>query len=533
MRNNSKLQKVLNTLSLMIFLLIPLTLFVFNVHQTYNLYYYIFLTISILIYAALGIGHTSTQSSKKSTKGKLLIGISFVNLIILSLIQLTGNLQTPYFFLLYFLLFIYSFFATPTLIVLEIIVVFLSLFSIKFHAYDSFHNMRVGLTFLERVRMISLVISTPIIISLSRLIQNLKQKKKFFEISQDLLEVQDIEDETLLSEIDQGVIVVDQELTIVKVSKWIEDNFGITADLFLNKNFKELTFYDAVSNKKIKETDYFYKNLKSRAPQTLNWRVLYKNQYGKYKKFVIKQNPLIVKGKLVGFLLSFKYPPKSLTDIISSFNRLLNFKISSNIGMIKNLLSTDKKIQTSENYKLLKKHIKEITKLLNDASIKNNITEGHQEITITKFDLNTKLKNEISQIQNLGASNIWNISPIYKNKEVLVKSDSKLCSKLLEYTLKGCLYLTKNQKIQISIDESQTQKAPTLTITANDIKAEVSEKSDLIEPFFGGKLVILSKYKGTGLELSNANLIANFLGFDYEAQVEGKSVTAKIIFLAN
>ena len=99
---------------------------------------------------------------------------------------------------------------------------------------------------------------------------------------------------------------------MVKVSKWVENNLEATTRILLGKKITELELHDAVTNQRLLLSDYFYKNLRSKEPQILNWRVLYKNQYGKFKRFVVKQRPLFVRNKVVGFLLTLKYPPKTL-----------------------------------------------------------------------------------------------------------------------------------------------------------------------------------------------------------------------------
>jgi hypothetical protein len=81
----------------------------------------------------------------------------------------------------------------------------------------------------------------------------------------------------------------------------------------------------------------------------------------------------------------------------------------------------------------------------------------------------------------------------------------------------------------MSVDEDDALRKPAVIITAN-LPKDFPQKVDILEPFFAGKLVILAKYKGSGLEFSNANLIARYLGLDYSAQVTGGKLVVKVIF---
>ena len=342
--------------------------------------------------------------------------------------------------------------------------------------------------------------------------------------------MQDLEDEALLEEVEQGIIMLDRNLTIVKVSKWIEKNFKTISRVLLGKRIQELEFYDTVSNRGLLPDDYFYKNLENEAPQKLNWRLLYKNQYGKYEKFLIKQIPLKVQARVIGFLLSVRFPPKSLQEMIGSYNQLACFRLSSQVAKLKNLCITSDEVKKSPQYYFIQKSLSQITQLLNDNSIKTDLTEGNREITLTTFDLQIMLKNVIDSLRSSGNISLWTISPLLKNKPIILKSDANLSEMLITYALKATLYFAKGTDVNINSDEDEISKRVSLIITADCSSFPDIEHVELLEPFFQGKLIILSKYEGSGLEISNANLIAKFLNFDFNAQINNAKLAIKITF---
>jgi hypothetical protein len=98
---------------------------------------------------------------------------------------------------------------------------------------------------------------------------------------------------------------------------------------------------------------------------------------------------------------------------------------------------------------------------------------------------------------------------------------------MIVYAIRGVFYLSSNGKLNLMFDEDENMKKPTITITT---RSQFSEEINLLEPFFAGKSIITPKYKGTGLELSNSNLIANYLGFDFNAQIGNNNLVIKITF---
>lgn len=515
-------------LGLIIFLIIPLGFFVSNFITEYRILYYGILLLFVIIYAL--IGQFFYEEERFSNFGKRLVALTIINTLVISFVNFTGNTASPYFFVVYLLLFSVAIIFPVSIFALEGIVVFFSVFIAAVYDFGSLSLLFSSISSLEKAALLSIPAAFPLVLGISVFVQNLTVKQQLLSVTRNLLAVQDIEGEALLSEINQGIIILDPSLKIVKISKWIERNLNTTARVILGKEISDLAFYDAVTNKGISKNHSFYKNLVDAEPKKLNWRVLYKNQYDKFVKLVIKQKPLIVNERVIGFLLVVRHPPKSLRHVVTSFNQLFNLRLSSSIAIMKNLIEQSKSPQEDPQCKKIEDQLEFITKLLNDASIKNDISEGNLELVVTGIDVQSILKNVITKMnsENYQVS-VWNISPLYKNRPIMVETDPTWCERFFDYAIRGALYLGQTPQATISVDEDTVQKRPVFIITT-DVQTELTERIDLLEPFFAGKLMILSKYRGTGLEISNANLLAKFLGFDFSAEISNNKLVIKIIF---
>ncbi|MBN2016412.1 hypothetical protein JW766_06315 [Candidatus Dojkabacteria bacterium] len=511
-----------------IFLLIPLGLFATDFISQYRIYFYSLLAVFVAIYTLVGQFFFEDKTTGKI--GKKFLSLTVINTLIISFINFTGNITSPYFFILYFLIFTVSIFTSVEMLLFECLIIFLSILVSETFKYDSITILLQSISSQELSNLLSIVASLPLAIVISSFTRSLQRKQELLLLSRKLLMIRDIEDEVLLEEINQGIIVLDQELTIVKISRWIENKFNLTAKLILDKKITELTFFDPVSNRRLLPSDNFYKNLLTTTPNELNWRILYKNQYGKFIKFVIKQTPLLVNNnKPIGFLLLVKEPPKTVQDLVSSFNQVLSFRLSSSIAMVKNLLSISKNIKSDPIYPQVEKHLNFIVQLLNDTTTKNDIADGNVEVKVTKCDLKTVTQCVLEELDPIRKVAVWNISPLYKTKPIQITSDIMLCKKLLKYSIKGALYFSADATVNLAFDEDENLKRPRIIITVSSM-AKIPKGVNILEPFFAGELVTFPKYAGTGLEFSNANLLASYLGFDFNAEIRNNSLVVKIIF---
>ncbi len=509
------------------FVIIPFSFFFSNFIAEYKVLYYAVLALFIAILTL--VLQFFFEKSSFGYIGRKLIILSIINTIILSLIYFSGSLESPYFFILYFLIFFTAIFASDEILIAEVMVLFMCVFVGEFVNYGSISQMLSSLNFRAAVSLMSLPVSLPLTIAMASFIENLKTKEDLLLLSKDILAIKEIEDEALLEEISQGIIVIDKSLKIIKISKWIEINFNLSAKFFLGRPISEIEFYDPVLNVKLKSTDYFFVNLKSSTPQKLKWRILYKNQYGKFKKFIVGQIPMKLNGEVIGFIISVKFPPKNISDLLSSYSRVFSFKLSSSIAMVKNLLSISKQCKIDPVYPNIIKNLELVINLLNDAAIKDDIVDGDREIQITEFNLKKIIELVIGTFNPVRKISLWNVSPLYQTQGVKIKSDKNLCQELIRYSLKGALYFSTDETISVSLDEDENVKRPSLLVSVS-LKEQMPEMVRIIEPFFAGEIDILSKYRGTGLEISNANLIANFLGFDFDARISNNKLIIKIIF---
>jgi hypothetical protein len=513
---------------LLVFLFIPLSFFVFDLTNQFRIIYYAVLVVFIAIYTF--VGQFFFEEKKLSSLGKRLIALTVINTITVSFISFSGNLASPFFFILYFLLFFVAIYVPLEIVVIEGLIVSFSVLMAEAHTYSSISVMFSSLDSVRLVYLFSIPIMLPLVLAIAAFVKNLQKKQELLLLSKELLTIRDIEDEVLLKELNQGVIVLDSQLTIIKVSQWVEKNFSLVSKLILGKNITELEFYDPVSNRKLLTSDYFYKNLLGSNPQKLNWRVLFKNQYGKFRKFVITQAPLIVNtDRTLGFLLTVKDPPTSVDAVVGSFNKILSFRLSSSVLLLKNLLSISKQIKGDPVYPNIEKHFDSIIRLLNDTTIKDDIADGNYEINLKTFDLKTLVQKVIKDIDPVRKVAVWNISPLYKTSSIDIKSDELLCTQLLTYTIKGALYFSKDSSVNLTIDEDENLKRPRILLTVG-LKEEFQKVVKILEPFFAGQITALSRYSGTGLEISNANLIAKFLGLDFNAGISNNKLVIKIVF---
>jgi len=501
-------------------------MFLFNFPEDYRIIYYFVLILCIVIYVF--ISQFFIEKESLSSDGKRLVVIAILNTITLSFVIFSGNIESSFFFVLYLLLVLAAPLLTPEYVILEGMIIFYSISLSVIHEYGGIGDAVRKLDISAYITIVSVLITIPVVSLVSRYVENLLSKTELFRFSKELLTIQDIEDEMLFEELDQGVMILDENVKIVKLSKWVSQHFGVTSRVLLGKKVTELPFYDVVSNKRLAKSDYFFKNLLSSEPKKLNWRVLFKNEYGKFIKLVIKQKPVIAKGTVVGFFLFMKLPPKSLRDMLSSFEQYYIFRMSSSIAMVRNILTTSKGIKEDKFYSILEKHMGIIIQLLNDHRIRNDILNGNVEISLSSNDIRSILEDIKRELSSIGKISMWNISPLYKTRKIVVNTDVKLFTLLLTYAIRGAMYLSKNAHVDIQINEDSVAKKPALLLIAK-IKIPTTEKINPIEPFFGGKLIVLSKYKGTGLELSNSNLIARYLGFDFQAEIGNNTFIAKII----
>jgi hypothetical protein len=512
---------------LLLYLAIPISFFVLDLPERYRIIYFAVLAIFIALYTL--VGQFFFEDRKLSSLGKKLLALTIINTLVLSFVNYTGGINSPLFFIIYFLTFLTAIFVSGEILIFETMIIFVSILVPEVREYNSFTSYFQALSTQEIFYLLSIPLTLPLAFGVAVFMKSLQKKQDLLLLSKEMLAIRDIEDEALLEEVNQGVIVLNKKLEIIKISSWVEKNFSLTARLLLGKSVAELEFFDPVSNKKLLANDYFYKNLTSSKPQKVNWRVLYKNQYGKFIKFVIKQNPLVAGESVIGFLLSVKTPPSSVKSVVGSFNKILSFRMSSSISLLKNLFTISPQIKKDPVYPTIEKHFEFLVRLLEDTTIKDDIADGNYEINMTTFDLKVLAQKVIEKIDPIRKIAVWNISPMYRTSSVSVKTDQLLTDKLLTYSIKGALYFSKDASVSLSLDEDENLKRPRVLITV-PLKEELPEVIKVVEPFFAGQIETLAKYTGTGLELSNANLIAKFLGFDFNAGIGDNRLVIKVVF---
>lgn len=513
---------------LLLFFVVPLIFFVSNFIGEYRSYYYSVLALFVGAYAI--VGHFFFKRTRLGDLEKKLIALIVINTVIISLVNFTGNAASHYFFILYFLMFAVAIFASAEVFVLECVIILTSVVVLEVHKVGSFGQLFGSLSPSELANLISIPVTLPLMMIIAAFVRNLQEKQELFLLSKEMLALEDVEDQILLEEIDQGLIVLDTGLTIVKVSKWIEKNLGMVSELLVYRNLNELEFYDPLTNLKLARKDHFYKNLTEQNPQKLNFRVLYQDKEGKFKKYVVKQNPLHVDKKLIGFLLTVRLAPKTVSEAIMSFDEILRFRLSSSIALIRNITEVSDEIKGDSSYPTLKKHIDLIIQILNDNALKSDIASGNYTLQRSTVDLKKLLSDLTRSIDPSQKDFVLKLSDLCKIRPIYLNTDARLCEKLVNYILSGANYFARGGKVDMELSSDEKMEEVILKVTVG-LKEEFLKVLKVVEPFFAGQVVVLSKYIGTGLEFSNADLIAKFLGFDFDAGIDDSRLVVKVEFV--
>lgn len=508
--------------AMIFYLSIPLLFIITNFISQYKIFSYILIIFLIIVYS-LFLQFFMDKNRKNSLSRNLYV-LTIINIIVTSFLIPNGGLSSNFSFLTYLIIFLTVIFYSKFITILEISLLMLIFF------FDTLYNVGLRELFVVEsnkpylYNFLGFIISFPLFVTAANYIDVLKEKSKSLLISKDLLKLQDVEDETLFSEINKGIIILDRNLRIIKLSRWIAVNLEITPELYIGKDFSQLKFHDYITNRKLNRDDYFFNNLEDNDPKKIKWRVVFKNQYGKFQKLIVKQIPLKMNEFVSGFMIIINYPQRSLDKVLSSFEQILAFRLNSSLGMVKNLLENkgvkDEKID---------RHLQSLSSMLKDMKRRNEILKGEYEISVEKFDILNILSNISEEMKEIANIRIWEVDPYLKNRGLSIKSDLKTFKRIIFYVLEATVLLSKNKAISMSINLDSSGSHPRLILTTK-AKEGLPKNAQLGEEFFGGKLVLLSKYKGSGMELSNAKLLANYLNFDFNAKISNNKVIVEIIF---
>jgi len=512
-----------NLFALVVFITLPLLVYIFTALK-FNLLISIGILILIFFSCFFALQFFG-ENEKLDSTGKNLLLFFLLNTIVSTIMFATGGISSHYYFFVYILILFSSVTFKFGIVFLEVFLIFFINIFIWLTSKDSLSQIfSQGETYAQ-INLFSPFLMLLLVIPLTIFIYNLRKKTEILRHSKELLYLQDLEDETLLTEINQGIIILDSELNIVKFSKWIEQNFEIQPSAILGKELIELSFMDYITGEKIQKDNYFYRNLFSENPKKLNWRVLYKNKYGKIKKFIIKQIPLEHYGKFAGFLLSVKTPQSSIDIISSSFTQMLAFRMNSSVGMIKNFLSFDGPVDEETKIKI-GNHIELLSGILKDMNERDRVASGDYEIIIEETDLKNMISLLVSAMPEKKAG-FWTVSPYFKNQKINYPLDTYLFEQIIRYLIIGSFYLSSGKGISISLDNGEGNNYLKIVITT-DAMDGLPKDMDLSDEFFGGRLVVLSKYKGSGLEISNAKLFCSYLDFDFDARISNNKINIEI-----
>lgn len=506
--------------------------------------YFIFALLSLLIIFYFLVEIFFRISEKVPVSIRRVVRLSIVNVIFLSIIAYTGNLSSSFFFVLYFLVIYVALSEYSFLAIQETFLLLVYLFVFEVVQEGSLDHLFRNEGHRALVNALSLLLYSPLSIALANYFSTLRQKEVSLEQARNLLLEEELGEETLLEELNQGVIVTDSRLNIIKVSKWIERELGVSTRVLLEKGFQEaFQFYDPIRIFPIQKTDFFYRNLYSKSPQELKWQVVFKDRYGKSKTLTIIQKPIYYEHrKFVGFIIFINIPSKidELSGYVGTFNQVLNFKLSSSLAIIKSSLTMIKertKIEQSDlfdrYFKASTSSIRNMVELLEDSNLSTRIKEQNLELKITGVDINKLLDSIVQDYSYSNSIARFIVSSPYKQTDkISILADPILLTKGLERLFRGAVILSQGRKMDVLLLQDLVTKKPTLEVIFEGGVVEVVKDLGKLEvPFYDGDMGLLTKYEGSGLEISNASQLLKHMGFDFRIRYEVPNLIFKVVFL--
>lgn len=523
MKNKTIIKKLTLIPFYILFCIVPAIFFILN-FESFNKYLYYGVIFILIVISTLFMQFFYEEKSIFS-KDKTLILLITINTIVLSFVSFTGGTNGILFFLIYLLLFLTTIFIDKEILLLEMCIVLISLI-FQEKSKEGFMFSIKNKSFQSIVSVISLM---PFLYAVSVLLSNFRAKIQMLSFAKNLLLLQEIEDKALMQEINEGIMILDKELKIIKVSEWVVKQLGISTDRLLGQSIKKIELYDAVTNQKFDEDDLFIQNFYAEKPQKLKWRVLFKNEYSKFIKFFIKVKPIFFNNEKVGFLITFELPPQNIFELVNSSEGIFNFRLSSILVSIRNAITLSKNEIKTDNFVKIENRLRMFSNLLNDNIFRNNITDGFITVSVKEINVVEKLFAFQKELGKISKINIWTVFPLYKNQGILMKTDESLFDKMLLYILKGCIFFSVDNKVNISIDQDSVTQKPSILFSIDSEVTEGLTGEDILKPFFGGKILAISKYKGTGLEFSNAFLVSKILNVEITVSIIGKRIMVKMI----
>lgn len=515
----------------LIFFLSPLLIIVIRFFFEYRFLIFVLLGGLILLFFLTNLFFQYSRNIPKKIKKS--IRISIINIIFLSLISFSGNLNSSFFFIIYFLLIYVALGEFSDVAVWEsfLLVIYMIIFQIQESSINEVirESGTKGI-----INIFSVLLYSPLTMAIASYFDVFRKKELSLEKARDLLLEEEIGDEALMEELNQGLVVTDTELNIIKVSKWVENELGVSASLLLNKNFEDVfDFYDPIKNFPIQKSDYFFKNLHQKFPKKLKWRIMSKNSYGKEKIITLIQKPIYYHQNLTGWIMLFSIPSKEeeLVGYVDTFNQVLSYKISSSLSEVKNAISTLKnkaryKESDERYFDTSLENINSTIRLLEDSNLSTKIKNGTLEIKSTGINL-VKM---VVRVANKSDYIEW-VTINRKYQDLNILADEYLLTKAIDSLIKGCLIIATDHRLHILLDQDLFTKKPKFEIRLIGGVLEVASNLRKLEvPFYDGDMSLLTKYQSTGLEISNASELFKYMGYKFSIQYKAPDMIFSVVF---
>ncbi len=208
------------------------------------------------------------------------------------------------------------------------------------------------------------------------------------------------------------------------------------------------------------------------------------------------------------------------TNFLSNMSHELRTPLNSVIalsGVLHRRLASQIPAEESSYLEIIERNGKNLLALINDILDISRIEAGHEEIEISKFDINNLISEIISTIEvQAKQKNIEliqaEINPdLYLSNDALyVNSDMVKCRHILQNLVSNAVKFTEKGKVEVSAQQVNNK----IEITVSDTGIGISEKNQphIFDEFRQADSSTSRKFGGSGLGLAIAKKYANMLG---------------------
>lgn len=223
---------------------------------------------------------------------------------------------------------------------------------------------------------------------------------------------------------------------------------------------------------------------------------------------------------------------KMKTTFLSNMSHELRTPLNSVIALSGVLNRSLKNKISSEEYEyidVIERNGKHLLSLINDILDISRIEAGKDELIISEFNINTLVEEVITMIRPEATRKNVRINYESSADKLMVKSDYKKCTHILQNIIGNAVKYTEKGKVDISVKP----RTETFDIIVKDTGIGISEEylTKIFDQFSQGDSSTSRRFEGTGLGLAIAKKYGLMLGGDISVQSELDSGSTFIINL--